>query len=405
VEARCIQQLFRDLLQALPRLGLLKEACGLVQLAREMEVEQPMGPGAVTEFDRLFDVGYKSLVETLVIVSEAWPQVADDPGHADGALIDSLEQLTDSILKEWLGHSRTLRLSALEKIADEKAWQQLVEFIQRYGHDLLTQSFLNFGNLRAILHQGVDGWLTKLQDDGEAVDNHLLLRELDHQLPRVEAIRQLTVIMETIVENYVEYRDYNTTTTQSDRGEQLFMLLDFLRVRVHYDRVAWHLRPVILAHEVLVRHGRMAAAEQWRQAMAERTSQVADNLQQRLSELRKKYGMRLPTIADRIGERFVRPLAIDRVRALVQPALDELQLAEPGNSGSWNAFSLLEQEAESLAAEPAGVGLDVPVWLQALEEEVDQARKLRRDGPVTDSRLPMPQVAMTFGEVMRELGG
>ena len=89
------------------------------------------GPGAVTEFDRLFDVGYKSLVETLVIVSDAWPQVADDPGHADGALIDSLEQLTDSILKEWLGHSRTLRLSALEKIADDKAWQQLVEFIQR----------------------------------------------------------------------------------------------------------------------------------------------------------------------------------------------------------------------------------------------------------------------------------
>ena len=102
---------------------------------------------------------------------------------------------------------------------------------------------------------------------------------------------------------------------------------------------------------------------------------------------------------------FVRPSAIDRIRALVQLVLDELKSAGPGDSGSWNAFSLLEQEAESLAAEPAGVGLDVPVWLQMLEEEVDQARKLRRDGPVTDSRLPMPQVAMTFGEVMRELGG
>ena len=52
-------------------------------------------------------------------------------------------------------------------------------------------------------------------------------RQLDNQLPRVEAIRQLTVIMETIVENYVEYRDYNTTTTQSDRGEQLFYAAGF----------------------------------------------------------------------------------------------------------------------------------------------------------------------------------
>ena len=33
--------------------------------------------------------------------------------------------------------------------------------------------------------------------------------------------------------------------------------------------------------------------------------------------------MRLPTVTDRLAERFIRPLAIDRVRALVKPAMDE----------------------------------------------------------------------------------
>ena len=41
----------------------------------------------------------------------------------------------------------------------------------------------------------------------------------------------------------------------SDRGEMLYTLLDFLRLRADYDRLAWNLRPVVLAHEVLVRGG------------------------------------------------------------------------------------------------------------------------------------------------------
>ena len=62
-------------------------------------------------------------------------------------------------------------------------------------------------------------------------------------------------MLESIVENYGEYRDYNSTTTQSDRGELLYMLLDFLRLRTRYDRVCWNLKPVVLAHEILVRRG------------------------------------------------------------------------------------------------------------------------------------------------------
>ena len=71
-------------------------------------------------------------------------------------------------------------------------------------------------------------------------------------------------MLEAIVENYHEYRDYNSTTTQSDQGEMLYMLLDFLRLQSAYDRVAWNLKPVVISHEILVRCGRNEAAQLWR---------------------------------------------------------------------------------------------------------------------------------------------
>jgi hypothetical protein len=264
---------------------------------------------------------------------------------------------------------------------------------------LFTQRFLNMGNLRAILHQGIEAWLNQLADDPESHDEHLLVRDLDHKLTRADAIRHLSVVIEAVVENYTEYRDYNTTTTQSDRGELIYMLLDFLRLRVQYDRVAWHLRPVLLAHEILVRRGRTDAAELWRRSLADRTSEVADTLERRGAELRKRYGVRLPTISDRLAERFVRPLAIDRARALVQPAIDEVRQNQPPVS-----FQMLQEETEELAQEPTGVGLDVPAWIQELEEEVEDARwGTAHPGQSEESRFPLPQSPLSLAEVQRQL--
>src|SRR5207248_1741904 len=76
-----------------------------------------------------------------------------------------------------------------------------------------------------------------------------LLDDLSAGVPPDEAAEQLGLVLEAIIENYGEYRDYNSTTTQSDRGELLYMLLDFLRLRTKYDRVCCNLKPVVLAHE------------------------------------------------------------------------------------------------------------------------------------------------------------
>ncbi len=232
------------------------------------------------------------------------------------------------------------------------------------------------------------------------------------RVPREEAVHWLGVALEAVVENYAEYVDYNSTTTQSDRGEMLYTLLDYLRLLASYDRVAWNLQPVVLAHEVLVRSGHDEAADVWRAAVAERTSSIAEDHHKRFQRLNRKYGMRLPSIADRLGERFVRPLVVDRLCALIEPAMEEAHdKSRPANApgdaadgGVPNTFARLEEGIEEFTRDISGAGFDVPAWLEALEQEVD---RVLSDGPeeeeLPDPQLPVAQVMLTREEVRRQL--
>jgi hypothetical protein len=236
----------------------------------------------------------------------------------------------------------------------------------------------------------------ELDPEGEELR---LVRELGTHISREDAAKWLTIALEAIVENYREYRDYNTTTTHSDHGDMLYTLIDFLRLRVAYDRVAWQLRPVVIAHEVLVRNNRPAAAEMWQQALAERTTETADANMAQFEALCEKYGIRLPTVAERLAERFTRPLAIDRVQALVPPAI-----AAAGTEDR-APFEVLAQEVASLAQEPAGAGLDLPDWLEALEEEVSLVRCKRRHRHPSDNVLRrIDQAKLSWEDWQRQLG-
>ncbi len=121
VAARCRQCQLQDLLAWLPRRGLWLETCQLIETARRMERNNPVGPGAVTEFDELFKVGYRSLVESLVTSAQGWSGT-EDKDSAENALAAALEELTEVLLASWLNHSRTLRLSVLERVNDERSW-------------------------------------------------------------------------------------------------------------------------------------------------------------------------------------------------------------------------------------------------------------------------------------------
>lgn len=404
VKARVTGQMIHDLLGWLPRLGMVRETCQLLDIAQAMEIEHPVGAGAVTEYDRLFTTGYQAIVRCLVASAETWddaraPQTLP-PAPArpsDTMLVEALQELTESQLHRWLTHSRTLRLSVVERLSSDADWRSFVAFVERYGGDLFTQKFLNLGNLRAILHQRAGVWLSNLEQDPDFEDLSLV-RDLGTEIQREEAAKWLTIAIEAVVENYREYRDYNTTTTQSDHGELLYTLIDFLRLRAGYDRVAWNLRPVVMAHEILVRQARPAAAELWQQALAERTAEAADANLARFDALCDEYGIRLPSVAERLGERFTRPLAIDRVQALVPPAMIAADTADH------STFEALKREIASLADEPAGAGLDLPDWLGALEEEVSVARCARRHRQNSDDVLRrIEQVRLSWEEWQRQI--
>ena len=67
VAARVLQSGILDLLRQLPALGLFEETHRLTQTTLEMERNNPVGGGAVTEFDEIFEVAYTSMVETLTL--------------------------------------------------------------------------------------------------------------------------------------------------------------------------------------------------------------------------------------------------------------------------------------------------------------------------------------------------
>jgi hypothetical protein len=427
VRARRLGQLLDDLLGWLPRLGLVRETSQLLDIAQSMETDNPVGPGAITEYDRLFLRGYQAIVAALVASAETWqadratnpapsphPPAPSSARPSDAMLVEALQDLTESQLKRWLTHSDTLRLSVVERLAPEAEWQAFVAFVERYGADLFTQKFLNLGNLRAILHQRVSVWLSNLEQNPESEDIRLIA-ELGGAISRDDAARWLTLAIESVVENYREYRDYNTTTTHSDHGELLHTLIDFLRLRASYDRVAWKLRPVVMAHEILVRHNRPVAAEIWQQALAERTAETADANQARFDELCNQYGVRLPSVAERLGERFTRPLAIDRLRALVAPAIAAAETNQCSplaprevplsrSESTTLPITALKQEIANISQEPAGAGLDLPDWLEALEEEVSMVRcKRRHHHADDDAPRRIQQVRLSWDEWQQQI--
>lgn len=398
--AQNLQRMLRQLLAGLPRLGLLDETLMLVDTAQEMEQRHPVGDGAVTEFNRLFQLGLTAVIEALVQATCTTTSLGTEAeAGGDQELLDCLEIVTEALLKRWLRHSRSARISVLERVATEDRWAALRQFIENYGDDLFTQKFLNLGNLRAILHQGVDVYLRRMEEEPNDEPTWKLLEDLDVRIPRTAATAHLELVLETIIENYPEYEDYNTSTTQSDRGGALYMLLDFLRLKASYERVSWNLKPVVLAHETLIRRGRTGAAEQWFQSMTEKTSEVAEWHLTRLAELTRKYGMRLASVSDRLGERFVRPLVLDRIRALVRPAIEEARRRQPAG-----AFDQLERQVDEFARVPSGSGLDVPPWLISLEQEVEdvvhQDRAALRQG---DEDPPVPRVQLDLATLREQV--
>ncbi len=394
LRVRIAQSVLGELLANLPRLGLLRETYDVLRTARGMEQARPSAGRGVTEFNHFFQAAYQAVVESVLASAATWPEERG----GDTALVDLLERLTAPFLALWIDHSRTLQLSVLEAVGGENEWQALRSFVQRYGADLFHARFLTLANLRAILHRGVASHLEYLRDNVDPLRPVRLLDDLGGAIRREDAMRRLEIVLQAVVENYEEYKDYNTTTTQSDYGENLHVLLDFLRLKAQYERHAWQFRPLVLAHEVLARRGRAAAAVLWEESLTRFTRDLGRQQLDQLARLERTHGVRLGTIGDRLQERFVKPLALDRLCALIEPAMSEARV------GGGGAFDGLRRELASYTATPVGVGLDVPFWLRRMEMEVSRVQATQTTvAALAEHFFRVPRQVLSHDELLRQL--
>jgi hypothetical protein len=392
LRASIAQTILRGLVANLPRQGLVRETYQLVLLAHGMEQAQTLTGPRVTEFDRLFQLAVQAVTEAVVEAA-----LRDSLGPEP--IVQALENVVEPFLKAWMDHSKTLRVAMLEAVASDKDWLRLGEFIKKYGHDLFHARFMTMQNLRGILHRGVGPYLDYLSENPDPMHPIKLVEDLEQGLDRHEPEHWLQIILQAVIENYDHYRDYNTTTTQSDYGENLYQLFDFLRLKASYERNAWQLRPLNLVHEVLARkHG--AAAQLWREQVQELSiRQTADDHLEELTRLERMHGMRLATVADRLEERFVRPMVLDGLCALIEPALEQAPAALDRDP-----VVPLEDALKLQAATPTGVGLDVPHWILRLEGEVHRVRTSKTAlVSLAETLFQVPKVHAPFAELAEQL--
>ncbi|MFN0054817.1 MAG: hypothetical protein ACKV0T_21815 [Planctomycetales bacterium] len=393
--ARNLQSLLRLLLMRLPTVGLFRETWHVLRTAYLMERTSPPGGMSITEFDRLLEAALQSTLECLISASDSW----EPQPFGDHRLVELLQQVLDMYLRLWLKHSATMRLSSAETLKDPSTWRRVKTFVRKYGGELFHPRMLTMGNLRGIIQRGAEAYLTYLSENEDPLHPVRLLADLDVTIPRGEAAYLLETILRCIVEKFDRFLEYNTTTTQSDYGEQLHCLLDFLRLESDYERQAWNQAPLELAHEVLSRLGRTKAAHLWQETLAVKTSGNAKTFLQKLRRLERHHGMRLPSVTDRVNERFVKPLALDRILALVRPAMNEARDDQPGES-----FPQLQAEIESYLSTTSGSALEMQPWLQSLADEVQHLESewtLPEGAQRPDQSVPL--IPIDLADVRRQL--
>jgi len=399
LKAQKILCLLRKLAILFPRLGQIHLALELISLVPEMESRHPVGRGAVTEFDRFFQTALEAIAECLIHSSAHWPTPKTFTEFFQSTrLLETLEMVGRPLMGWWLQHSRAIQLSPAESLNDPKLFREIQTFIQQFGADWFTQEFMAYGNLRAILLQGVDRYLDALAETGED-ERVRLLESFPQPAWRQQTVGYLEIILETVLEHYSQYLDYNSTTTQSDRGEMLYTLLDFVRLLASHQRIEWTIRPLAAIHQVLVRQGHWAEARRWEQAVQEQTLPIAEEHLQRFEQLCEEYGMRLATIGDHLAERFQGPFLVNRLKALVRLAWEEIRTKKDSKH-----LASLKAELLSLADQPSGIGWEPPEWLQALHEELTALQTPHRQELETfDLPLQLPRTCLSYEDLQRQL--
>ena len=394
--ARLLQSDIRFLLTQLPRMGLLKETWHLLRTAHRMEKASRPGEMAVTEFDRLFRTAVRSSAEALLRSAATW----QDGAFPQEKLVEQLDHLLKPFVEEWVSHSATMRLSAVESMKRDAIWDEVREFVTKYGAELFHAKMLTLGNVRAILHNGIPWFLNFLAESQDPLRPSPLLEALDSGAIETDhVVHVLELIYTTVVDKFDRFLEYNTTTTQSDYGEKFYFLLDFLRVEADYDRDAWNFTPLNLVHQVLCNGNLQEAVAAWERSFEKRARESATGHLRRLQAAERKYGMRLPAVSDRLNEQFTKPLAVNRMLAHLPQVVADAQTQRAESP----AFDALRREIDAYLADSTGSGIELPAWLQNLEKEVLRLNFASPANSPAEAEFNVAPRIVSFDEVSKQL--
>ncbi|MDA0282168.1 MAG: hypothetical protein O3B86_02330, partial [Planctomycetota bacterium] len=363
--ARTVQTDIRFLLKQLPRLGLFRETWHVVRLAHRMERETRPDQMSVTEFDRIFRTALRNTIECIVASSDTW----NGGNYSDEELISLVGDVLTHYREQWYRHSRTMRLSAVEGLRHDVVWEDVMEFIEVCGDELFHARSLTLGNVRTILHNGVEWFLEQLAEHDDPLHPSRLIESVEAgDIDIDEAVEILELIYGSVVDKFDRFLEYNTTTTQSDYGDKFYVLLDFLRVEAVYDRDAWERIPESIVHHSLAMAGKPNALALLEDILETKSRKDADQHVASLLQLEQEYGVHLPGVSDRINERFTKPLAVNRMLALIKPTMRP----DIDDKEAYAKFDRLRREVDSYMEDTAGSAIDIPQWLQDVAREVNR---------------------------------
>jgi len=365
LRARTLQAIIRLLLSQLPRQGLLRHTYQLLQTACRMErTRRPPGQ-AVTEFDRLFRIGLTSSVEAILHAAKRWKlETTTQRRNA----FRRIQRLMDSYGMLWAQHSSSMRLSIVEELHEEERCNEVRKFIESYGDDLFHTRMLTLGNARAIVLHGADRLLNELANNVAPFQTIRIIDDLEEgKFDREHAVDIMEFVYESVVDNFDVFLEYNTTTTQSDYGNRLYCLLDFLRVKLLYDRFEWNHLPYHFVHEVMTRIEVADMAALIEEELIDETRETAESLMKELQQLEVTYGVRLPALHDLIGDRLVGPLKVNRMTARVARCNPELP--DVTDEQATESFQQLRDEIADYMQGRMGSGIETPEWMNSLGRE------------------------------------
>lgn len=351
--------------RTLVRLAREGDFSGLIRFlekAHRSEVTSKLPPPRVSEFHHYFEIAFVESFRTVFgSVSRAKAREIRSAG-----LFRGLMTLMEKFREIWLTHGRQTRLSILDTV-DDRSMENLRGFIRHFGRDLFPSRLMTLGNLRGILDQGVGPYLRNLERERDPLEKNLLLDELDGPISITDASSRLETVIRAIVENYEAYKDYKTTTTVSDYGENLHILLDFLRLKASFIREVWNRQPWYLLHREMLDAGLRHALDEWLKEVMAELQPLAQKYTAQLDALEQRHGVRILTIRQEIEEGLWLPMETESLVFRLRDLCHLLGGNDP--DGFARELGNFKGDLEKWVSRPWGVGRDVPDWIRNLEEK------------------------------------